>query len=68
MNKKFISFLDPKGKLIEGYFELVSENDVYLQIKTAGGNILTIPWHRVLRIKDVSEKQINHNKERKKNG
>lgn len=54
MKFKFISFYDDKGKLVEGYFEVLEENESFIKFKTQK-NILTIPMNRVLKIKERIE-------------
>lgn len=46
----FVSFLDDAGQTISGYCVLLKFNDNYIMIKTKG-NIVIIPMHRVLKIK-----------------
>ena len=50
----FISYKNDNEEIISGYFLLVKFNDTYIQIKTKG-NIVTIPMHRVLKIKERLE-------------
>lgn len=47
----WIAYLDDDGKRIRGYFRRVTESINYIKIRS-GGNILTIPFHRVLKIKE----------------
>ena len=58
MKLKFISFYDDKDKLVEGYFEVIEENENSIKFKTAK-NILTIPMHRICKIKEKIEEGEN---------
>lgn len=51
----FISYLDVDNKIIEGYFEFISDNGWAIKFKTKGGNVLTIPHSRVLRLKEKED-------------
>jgi len=48
---KFISFLDENDNKIEGWFEVLEDNGIYIKFITST-NILTIPYSRVLKIKE----------------
>lgn len=50
MKKIFVSYKDEKNKVVKGYFEEVEQTANYLKIKT-DKNELTIPYHRILKIK-----------------
>lgn len=52
--KKFIAFLDEEDKKIEGWFEVLIDNGIFIKFKTAS-NILTIPYSRILKIKERGE-------------
>jgi len=48
----FVSYLDIDNKTIEGWYVVVGDNGWALKFKTSGGNILTIPHCRILRLKE----------------
>jgi|AntAceMinimDraft_17_1070374.scaffolds.fasta_scaffold01601_9 uncharacterized protein (UPF0248 family) len=50
MEERHISFLDENDQKINGWFEIVEQNTSYITFKT-GNNTLTIPIHRILKIK-----------------
>jgi hypothetical protein len=50
-DKVFISFQDENNKKIEGYFELIDKTINYIKIKSYD-NLLTIPYHRINKIKE----------------
>jgi hypothetical protein len=50
----FISYLNDNDSKTEGYCELLEETANYVKIKS-GSNILTIPYHRILKIKEALE-------------
>jgi len=50
-DEKFIAFYDENNELIEGFFIIIEETPTYVKIKTSK-NILTLPWSRVLKIKE----------------
>lgn len=50
-DRRFVSYKNDDDKVISGYFELVEECENYIKIKS-GGNIITIPYHRILKIKE----------------
>jgi hypothetical protein len=39
-------------KIIKGIFEIIKETDNFIKIKTNKGNILTIPFHNIEKIKE----------------
>lgn len=47
-------FLDEKGKEINGFFRLQKLSEGYIQL-ISGKNILTVPMHRILKIKESLE-------------
>jgi len=51
MEKAFISYLNDNDEKIEGYFEIVNSNGFILKFKS-GENIITIPYSRILKIKE----------------
>lgn len=53
MKKVFIKYED-EGKMVEGMFEMVEENGHFVKIKS-GRNILTIPFHKIQKIKERIE-------------
>jgi uncharacterized protein (UPF0248 family) len=50
IQRVFISFLNDDDKKQETYCELIEESLQYVKIKI-GMNILTIPYHRILKVK-----------------
>ena len=50
--KKYISYKDDEtNEIIKGIFEVIEETPNYIKIKTKS-NILTIPYLRILKIKE----------------
>jgi uncharacterized protein (UPF0248 family) len=47
----FISYKDDCDQLVTGYFYLIELNQSFVKVKT-GQNYITIPFHRVLKIKE----------------
>jgi len=47
----FISYLDERGEIVEGFFIIVDVNGWKISFKTKD-NIITIPMARVLKIKE----------------
>ena len=47
----WISYIDDNGLEVKGFFKLVEQNQNFIKIKS-GSNILTIPYHRVNKIKE----------------
>ena len=54
--KVFISYND-KEKMVDGYFVLVEQTSNYIKIKSKN-NIVTIPYHKINKIK-VKQKNEN---------
>lgn len=54
-DKIWIAFLDEEGKKVQGYFDKVEETDSKLKIKS-GTNIITVPFNRVLKVKEKDER------------
>lgn len=50
----WISYIDDSGQEVHGFFLLVEQNHSYIKIKS-GSNILTIPYHRINKIKEKVE-------------
>jgi len=49
---QFLAFLDDNGETIDGYFEVTDSNHpAYIEFLSRG-NIVRIPWHRVLKNKE----------------
>tara|TARA_Y100000310_G_C20654930_1_gene801487 strand:+ start:326 stop:499 length:174 start_codon:yes stop_codon:yes gene_type:complete len=48
----FISFLNDDNKKIDTYCEMLEEKEQYVKIKI-GLNIITLPYSRILKIKEV---------------
>jgi len=56
-NIQFLAFLDDNGKTISGYFEITNSNHpAYIEF-VSKGNIVRIPWHRVLKNKEKEDKK-----------
>ena len=51
-DRVFVSFLNDDNQKIEGFFILVEQRDNYIKIRT-GDNILTLPYCRILKIKEA---------------
>ena len=51
-NKKFISYKDDDDNIIKGYFDVIEQNDNYLKFES-GKNQITIPWNRVIKVKEM---------------
>ncbi len=49
--KVFVSFINDDGRLREGYFDLVEQTENYIKIKS-GSNIITIPYHKLNKMKE----------------
>jgi uncharacterized protein (UPF0248 family) len=47
----FISFLNDDDSKQETYCELIEESTNYIKVKI-GLNVLTIPFHRILKVKE----------------
>jgi len=47
----FISYLNDDNQTISGYFDLLEENASFVKFKS-GSNVLTIPFHRILKVKE----------------
>ena len=56
MDKKkvFVSYKDDNDENVNGYFELVEETKEYIKIKSEN-NIITLPYHRIKKIKQDSQ-------------
>lgn len=50
VKKVFVSYLEDNGKIINGYFEVISETPRF-KIRS-GKNIITIPENRLLKVKE----------------
>lgn len=48
----FIAFYDEDNIKREGYFEVLINNGIFIKFKTSSGNVLTIPYNRLLKIKE----------------
>lgn len=47
----WISYVDDTGIEVKGFFQLVEQTQNYIKIKS-GSNILTIPYHKINKIKE----------------
>ena len=52
---RFIAFLDEHNDEIEGMFEVILDNGICIKFKTEK-NIITIPYNRLLKMKESAEK------------
>jgi len=50
----FIAYLDEQDNKIEGYFKLLLDNGIIIKFETKN-NVITIPYNRVLKIKEKIE-------------
>lgn len=50
----WISYIDDTGLKVEGFFLLIEQNNNFVKIKS-GSNILTIPYHKINKIKERIE-------------
>jgi len=48
----FISYLDDNDKTRNGYFEIIFSNGFIIKFRTNDGNIITLPYSRILKIKE----------------
>ena len=53
-NKTFIAYLDDDNQKREGYVEILEFNDTFVKFIT-NKNTLTIPFSRVLKIKEAQQ-------------
>ena len=56
MDKVFVSYKDENEKVIKGIFFLIEESSNYIKIKSEN-NEITIPYHRLLKLKKKIESQ-----------
>lgn len=54
--KKYVSYLDEKGEMQDGFFSVISTSDGLITIST-GTNRITFPIQRLLKIKEKEEGQ-----------
>ena len=47
----WISYIDDSGEEVKGFFILIEQNQNFIKIRS-GSNILTIPYHRINKIKE----------------
>ncbi len=50
--KVFISFKDDDDSETKGYFDLIEEGKEFIKIRS-GSNIITLPYHRIKKIKEI---------------
>ena len=55
MKKIWISYNDENDEKREGFFRLIQETKNYIKILSSKNNILTIPFHRINKIKEESK-------------
>jgi len=56
MEKNFIAYIDDDGKKKEVWAEIVEKTLSYISFKFQS-DVITIPFHRVLKIKEKKDKQ-----------
>ena len=49
--KIWLAFIDDNGEKVTGIFDKVSENSNLIKIRSKQ-NTISLPWHRVLKIKE----------------
>ncbi len=47
----WISYIDDNDLEVKGFFRLIEQNQNYIKIRS-GSNILTIPYHKINKIKE----------------
>jgi hypothetical protein len=47
----FLSYIDDSGLVVNSWFILLEENQTFVKVKS-GSNVLTIPFHRINKIKE----------------
>lgn len=47
----WISYIDDTGREIQGFFILIEQTENYVKIKS-GSNILTLPYHKINKMKE----------------
>lgn len=57
LKQVFISYKDDRDNLVSGFVFLIELKSNYVKIKT-NQNILTIPFHRILKIKEKIQNEI----------
>jgi ethanolamine utilization protein EutQ (cupin superfamily) len=56
-NLSYIAFYDEYNKVIDGYFEILINNGILIKFKTSAGNIITLPYSRLLKIKEKGDEK-----------
>lgn len=51
----FLSYKDDEDKIVSGYVLLLEQTEQYLKFKTRQGNIITISYNRLLKMKEKGE-------------
>lgn len=49
--KKFVSYKNDDDQVVSGYFLVIEESNSFIKIKTHN-NIVTLPYHRIIKIKE----------------
>lgn len=57
MVKSFVSYKEDNGKIVRGYFEIKEETINYIKL-LSGNNEVTIPYHRLLKLKKEIKKEV----------
>lgn len=50
----WISYINDTGEVVSGFFVLIEQSQNYVKIKS-GQNIITIPYHKINKIKERLE-------------
>lgn len=51
VSKIFISYYDDKNQIVRGNFYLIKEATSYIKFSTLNGSIITLPWSRIIKVK-----------------
>jgi hypothetical protein len=54
MSKKILIYTDDNDERRQGSFEVLELNQGFIQFKTDGGNIITLPISRLIKMKESS--------------
>lgn len=55
IREALITYKDDEDKIISGWFTILEQTAGYLKFKTARGNIITISYSRLIRMKERGE-------------
>jgi len=51
--KAFLSWKNDSDQKTEGYIIVLDKTEQFLTFRTPSGNVLTVPWHRILKLKEA---------------